>query len=68
MIYLGSDHAGWKLKQEVKAILDEISEKYRDLGNTVEDSADDYPDYAFKVGEAVAADPGSFGILVCGSA
>ena len=68
MIYLGSDHAGFQLKQEVKGLLSEISAEYRDLGNTFEDPADDYPDYAFAVGEAVAKEKGSFGILVCGSA
>lgn len=68
MIYLGSDHAGWKLKQGVKNILDGMKEAYTDLGNDTEDPADDYPDYAFAVGEAVAKEKGSFGILVCGSA
>jgi ribose 5-phosphate isomerase B len=68
MIYLGSDHAGWKLKQEVKKILDGLSAAYKDLGNAMEDPNDDYPDYAFAVGEAVAKEPGSFGVLVCGSA
>lgn len=68
MIYLGSDHAGWKLKQEVMALLKELGEKFEDLGNAIEDPDDDYPDYAFKVGEAVAKNRGGFGILVCGSA
>lgn len=67
MIYLGSDHAGFGLKQDVKKILEELGEKHHDLGNAELDPADDYPDYAFAVGEAVAKDPGSFGILVCGS-
>jgi len=68
MIYLGSDHAGFGLKQEVKKILEELGESHRDLGNVELDQNDDYPDYAFAVGEAVAGEPGSFGILVCGSA
>ena len=68
MIYLGSDHAGWKLKQEVRALLADLKEEFEDLGNLVEEPTDDYPDYAFKVGEAVAKNPGSYGILVCGSA
>lgn len=68
MIYLGSDHAGFILKQAVKKILDDLGEKYEDLGNALEDPTDDYPDYAFKVGEAVGKDPEAYGILACGSA
>jgi ribose 5-phosphate isomerase B len=68
MIYLGSDHAGFILKKSIKKILDELGEKYEDLGNALEDPADDYPDYAFKVGEAVGKKKGSYGILSCGSA
>lgn len=68
MIYLGSDHAGHELKQAVARHLASSGQDTQDLGNAVFDPADDYPDYAFKVGEAVAGDPGSFGILVCGSA
>ena len=41
---------------------------YSDLGNTINDPDDDYPDYAFPVAEAVAAEEDSAGILVCGSA
>ncbi|MEK7545986.1 MAG: RpiB/LacA/LacB family sugar-phosphate isomerase [Patescibacteria group bacterium] len=68
MIYLGSDHAGHELKVEIAAYLDGLNEELKDLGNTFNDPDDDYPDYAFAVAEAVAADPDSFGILVCGSA
>lgn len=68
MIYLGSDHAGWKLKQEVMSVLQEYGEAFEDLGDTKLVADDDYPDYAFKVGEAVVKSPGAFGILLCGSA
>lgn len=68
MIYLGSDHAGHELKLEIAAFLEERGYAFRDLGNTFNDPDDDYPDYAFAVAEAVAADADSFGILVCGSA
>jgi ribose 5-phosphate isomerase B len=68
MIYLGSDHAGWQLKQDVKKVLYDLGLRFDDLGNAELKSDDDYPDYAFKVGEAVAKDPKSFGILLCGSA
>lgn len=68
MIYLGSDHAGFALKQEVKKMLDEMKLDYHDLGNEVEEPTDDYPEYAFAVGEAVAKEPGAVGILLCGTA
>ncbi len=67
MIYLGSDHAGWKLKQDLKTVLGELGQPYEDLGNQVEDPQDDYPDYALAVAEKVAENPGSMGILTCGS-
>ncbi|HTK60581.1 MAG TPA: RpiB/LacA/LacB family sugar-phosphate isomerase [Candidatus Baltobacteraceae bacterium] len=68
MIYLGSDHAGHELKLEVAAYLEERGLEYRDLGNTFNDPDDDYPDFAFAVAEAVAAEDDAFGILACGSA
>lgn len=68
MIYLGSDHAGHELKLEIARYLEEQGLEYKDLGNTVNDPDDDYPDYAFPVAEAVAKDEGAFGILACGSA
>jgi ribose 5-phosphate isomerase B len=68
MIYLGTDHAGWQLKQEMKGVLEELGLEFQDLGAINLDPDDDYPDYAFKVAEAVVADLGSFGVLFCGSA
>lgn len=68
MIYLGSDHAGHELKQALRKRLQDLGQNVRDLGNAALDPEDDYPDYAFAVGEAVAADPTGRGILVCGSA
>ncbi len=67
-IYLGSDHAGYKLKQTVKSYLDSLHVPYTDLGNLELDEADDYPDYALAVSKAVTKDRGSRGILMCGSA
>ena len=68
MIYLGSDHAGHELKLEIAAYLEEQGLEFRDLGNTINDPDDDYPDYAFPVAEAVAKEDDAFGILTCGSA
>lgn len=67
MVYLGSDHAGFELKQEVKRVLDEMEEPYEDLGNTELDPTDDYPDYGIAVGKAISGNFGSYGVLICGS-
>ncbi|KAF0208944.1 MAG: ribose 5-phosphate isomerase [Actinobacteria bacterium] len=63
---LGSDHAGFALKEQVKAYLQHKGYEVTDVGTTSEDSVD-YPDYAEQVGKAVAADEADFGVLVCGS-
>lgn len=65
-IYIGSDHAGYKLKQGVKAYLDNIGVEYEDLGNLKHNKQDDYPDYSALVAQAVAKDK-TRGILICGS-
>lgn len=66
-LYLGSDHAGYKLKEKVKAYLDKQGKKYVDLGCFSEDSVD-YPDMAREVVEKVLdKQPGNLGILVCGT-
>ena len=66
-LYLGADHAGFALKEKVKAWLDKKKIPYRDLGNMVLDAHDDYPDFAGKVARHVARTK-RFGILFCGSA
>ena len=66
-IYIGSDHAGFELKEKIKKWLDKKGYPYQDLGNKVLDPLDDYPDYAAKVARAVARNK-SLGILACGSA
>jgi len=60
-IYIGADHAGYKLKEELKEELNLI-----DLGNTKLNKNDDYPDYAKKVAQKVKKDKNSKGILICG--
>lgn len=66
-IIIGSDHAGFKLKEKLKTALAKNHDKIRviDAGTNTEKSAD-YPDYAVKVGENVAAGA-DFGVLICGS-
>ncbi|RZV40360.1 MAG: ribose 5-phosphate isomerase B [Candidatus Acidulodesulfobacterium acidiphilum] len=68
MIYLGSDHAGFELKESIKDALEKKGVKYLDIGTDSLKSVD-YPDYALKVAEKVKEDKdaNSFGILVCGT-
>ncbi len=66
-IYLGSDHAGFALKEKIKRWLEKNQYPYQDLGNFVLDVTDDYPDFAVKVAKAVTSKK-TFGILLCGSA
>lgn len=70
-IFLGADHRGFELKEELKAWLqEEYDEKYEiiDLGNDHYDPEDDFPDFALSVAEAVArAGEEARGIVICGS-
>lgn len=69
MIYLGSDHAGFKLKEAVKKYLAAQKIKFEDLGALELDTKDDYPDFGARVAQGVAVNPKkNKGILVCGSA
>ena len=53
-VAIGADHAGFELKELIKETLDELRVAYRDVGTNSDESVD-YPDYAAKVGRAVAA-------------
>ena len=66
-IYLGADHAGFPLKEKLKRWLDRKRIPYQDLGNTILDPKDDYPDFARKVARKVTQE-GAQGLLFCGSA
>jgi RpiB/LacA/LacB family sugar-phosphate isomerase len=65
-IALGSDHAGFALKQHLASRLAEASVTVFDLGTHSEDPVD-YPDFAAAVGRAVVDGRADRGILVCGS-
>jgi len=64
MIYIGADHAGFNLKEELKKYLEELGYEYEDLGNKDLDTGDDYPDYASLVAEKVTGTD-NLGILIC---
>jgi len=66
MIALGSDHGGYKLKEEIKKYLDEIGIEYKDFGTDSEERCD-YPEFAEKVAKAVQSKECEKGILVCGT-
>jgi ribose 5-phosphate isomerase B len=65
-VVIGADHAGFELKEIIKETLDELRVAYKDVGTTSDESVD-YPDYAAKVGRAVAGGEFDRGILVCGT-
>ncbi len=65
-IALASDHAGYAEKERLKPLLKQLGLDVDDLGTTSEESVD-YPDYARKVAEQVAAGQVEQGVLVCGS-
>lgn len=65
-IAIGSDHAGFSLKKQVLEHLKEKGLEVKDFGTYTNDSCD-YPDFALKVAEEVAAKNYEFGILVCGT-
>jgi ribose 5-phosphate isomerase B len=66
MIALGADHAGWELKEEIKAWLLDRNVELLDFGTHSPDPVD-YPDYAAQVAEAVVAGKAERGVLVCGT-
>ncbi|PIN92937.1 ribose 5-phosphate isomerase B [Candidatus Pacearchaeota archaeon CG10_big_fil_rev_8_21_14_0_10_31_24] len=66
-IYLGADHAGFALKEKIKEWLSKKDIYFEDFGSYDSKMSDDYPDYAFKVGEKVARHKEAKGILICGS-
>lgn len=65
-IYLGADHAGFKLKEKIKKILEKKGYKVLDQGALKFVKTDDYPDFATKVAQKIKKDDDR-GILVCGS-
>jgi glycine hydroxymethyltransferase len=65
-LVLGSDHAGYPLKEALKANLTQRGVPFTDLGVHSAESAD-YPDYAQPVGRSVAAGEQDLGVLICGT-
>lgn len=66
-VHLGSDHAGFALKQAVAARLLELGHEPVDHGPEQYDAVDDYPPYVLRAAEGVAGEPGSRGVVIGGS-
>ena len=68
MIYLGADHRGYNLKEDIKKFLAEKNYQFKDMGNFAYDPNDDYTDFAKLVAQKVSEKPEeNKGILICGS-
>lgn len=63
---MGADHAGYRLKDELKALVEGLGHQVVDLGCTCGDSVD-YPDYALEVCEHIVSGQVDKGILICGT-
>lgn len=66
MIPIGCDHAGFQTKQAIIEHLTSLGYEVKDYGCYSEESID-YPDYAHPVAEHIEKNPGTLGILLCGS-
>ncbi len=66
-IYVAADHAGYKLKEELKKYLEKEQYKFIDCGAFLYEPVDDYPDFVSKQAKLVSQDTGSKGIVIGGS-
>jgi ribose 5-phosphate isomerase B len=67
-IFIGADHRGFRLKEQLKEILKNDGYTVTDVGAAEYDGEDDYPDFGKAVAEQVAKAPeDSRGIVICGS-
>ncbi len=63
---IGADHAGYVLKEQIKEYLKSKDIDFKDVGTFKIESCD-YPEFAYKVGQAVANGEADLGILICGT-
>jgi ribose 5-phosphate isomerase B len=66
-VYLGSDHAGFELKQHLAKALADAGHDVIDVGPAAYDDDDDYPVYCLHVADRVVGDPGGLGVVIGGS-
>lgn len=67
MIILTSDHGGYELKEKLKEYFSKHNIEFVDVGPTVYDREDDYPDYSLKGVKEVLKNKDNRGIFICGS-
>jgi RpiB/LacA/LacB family sugar-phosphate isomerase len=65
-VVLGSDHAGFEMKQKILAHVQSLGHQVLDVG-THDSSPSDYPDYAEALGTAIINNQADRGIMICGS-
>jgi ribose 5-phosphate isomerase B len=66
-VYLGSDHAGYELKERLIHWLTDAGHEAVDCGPEAYHDDDDYPPYVMRAAKRAAADPGSQGVVIGGS-
>lgn len=66
-VHVGSDHAGFEVKNAVAEAARAAGHEVVDHGPFEYDAEDDYPPFCLRAAEAVASDPGSLGVVVGGS-
>ncbi|GAA4664325.1 ribose-5-phosphate isomerase [Kineococcus glutinatus] len=66
-VHIGTDHAGFELKEHLVGHLRAAGHEVVDHGAHVYDAADDYPPFCLRAAQAVAAEPGTLGIVIGGS-
>ncbi len=66
LIAVGADHGGFKMKEELKALLVELGHRVHDFGTNSEDAVD-YPDFAHAVARSVAEHSSDLGIVIDGA-
>lgn len=65
-VAIGADHGGYRLKEDIKGLLEDLGVDYKDFGTHSIESVD-YPDVALPVAQSVADGLFDRGILICGT-
>ncbi|MFB4303618.1 ribose-5-phosphate isomerase [Actinomadura sp. NTSP31] len=66
-VFLGTDHAGFELKEHLVTWLKANGHEPVDCGAFAYDAVDDYPPFVLRAAERTAAEPGALGIVIGGS-
>ena len=66
-VHIGSDHAGFELKNHVVSVLTDEGHDVVDHGPPAYDAEDDYPTYCIPAAEGAVAEPGTLAIVIGGS-